>query len=106
MDLHKAYFRKKVYYTLNVLHAELDNPDQRISQDVERFCKGMSKMASNLIISPFTLAYYTYQCFYSTGWLGPISIFIYFFIGSVINKILMEPIVSTLVQQEKLEGDF
>ncbi|XP_072424312.1 lysosomal cobalamin transporter ABCD4 isoform X1 [Chiloscyllium punctatum] len=106
MDLHKAYFKKKVYYTLNVLHAELDNPDQRISQDVERFCKGMSKMASNLIISPFTLVYYTYQCFYSTGWLGPISIFIYFFIGSVANKILMEPIVSTLVQQEKLEGDF
>ncbi|XP_048393137.1 ATP-binding cassette sub-family D member 4 isoform X2 [Stegostoma tigrinum] len=106
MDLHKAYFRKKVYYTLNVLHAELDNPDQRISQDVERFCQGMKKMASNLIISPFTLAYYTYQCFSSTGWLGPISIFIYFLIGSVINKILMEPIVSTLVQQEKLEGDF
>lgn len=37
--------------------------DQRISQDVERFCRQLSSMASQLIISPFTLVYYTYQCF-------------------------------------------
>ncbi|XP_067894758.1 ATP-binding cassette sub-family D member 4 isoform X2 [Heterodontus francisci] len=106
MDLHKSYFSRKVYYTVNTLHDDLDNPDQRISQDVERFCRGMSTMASNLIISPFTLGYYTYQCFYSTGWLGPLSIFVYFIIGSIVNKTLMGPIIPTLVQQEKLEGDF
>lgn len=38
--------------------------DQRISQDAERLCKQMSTMASRLIVSPFTLAYYTYHCFY------------------------------------------
>ncbi|XP_069772186.1 lysosomal cobalamin transporter ABCD4 isoform X3 [Narcine bancroftii] len=65
--LHQAYFRRKVYYTLNVICSSLDNP---------------------------------------TGWLGPITIFIYFLIGSLINKILMGPIIPTLVQQEKLEGDF
>lgn len=37
--------------------------DQRISQDVERLCKQMSTMASRLIVSPFTISYYTYQCF-------------------------------------------
>ncbi|XP_023039595.1 ATP-binding cassette sub-family D member 4 isoform X5 [Piliocolobus tephrosceles] len=37
--------------------------DQRISQDVERFCRQLSSMASKLIVSPFTLVYYTYQCF-------------------------------------------
>ncbi|XP_064420956.1 ATP-binding cassette sub-family D member 4 isoform X2 [Latimeria chalumnae] len=104
--LHQYYFRGKMYYTLNVLREDIDNPDQRISQDVERFCKQTSSMASKLLISPFTLAYYTYQCFCSTGWLGPVSIFAYFVIGTIVNKILMGPIVSTLVQQEKLEGDF
>ncbi|XP_077179345.1 lysosomal cobalamin transporter ABCD4 isoform X2 [Paroedura picta] len=104
--LHGYYFQGQVYYTLNVLHEDIDNPDQRISQDVERFCKQLSSMASKVIIAPFTLVYYTYQCFRSTGWLGPVSIFGYFIVGTVINKILMSPIVSTLVQQEKLEGDF
>ncbi|XP_069493721.1 lysosomal cobalamin transporter ABCD4 isoform X4 [Ambystoma mexicanum] len=65
--LHRSYFRGQVYYTLNVLRKDIDNP---------------------------------------TGWLGPVSIFGYFIIGTVVNKVLMGPIVSTLVQQEKLEGDF
>ncbi|XP_064569448.1 lysosomal cobalamin transporter ABCD4 isoform X6 [Zonotrichia leucophrys gambelii] len=104
--LHSCYFQGQVYYNLLVLREDIDNPDQRISQDVERFCRQLSSMASKLVISPFTLAYYTYQCFHSTGWLGPVSIFGYFIIGTMINKVLMSPIVSKLVQQEKLEGDF
>ncbi|XP_065493064.1 lysosomal cobalamin transporter ABCD4 isoform X4 [Caloenas nicobarica] len=104
--LHSCYFQGQVYYSLHVLREDIDNPDQRISQDVERFCRQLSSMASKLIISPFTLAYYTYQCFRSTGWLGPVSIFGYFIIGTIVNKVLMSPIVSKLVQQEKLEGDF
>ncbi|XP_077408168.1 lysosomal cobalamin transporter ABCD4 [Vanacampus margaritifer] len=105
-SLHKAYFQGRVYYTINVLREDIDNPDQRISQDAERLCKQMSSMASRLIVSPFTLAYYTYHCFYSTGWMGPVSIFAYFVVGTLANKILMGPIVSTLFEQEKLEGDF
>uniref|UniRef100_A0A8D0HCL1 ATP binding cassette subfamily D member 4 n=1 Tax=Sphenodon punctatus TaxID=8508 RepID=A0A8D0HCL1_SPHPU len=104
--LHRYYFQGQVYYTLNVLHEDIDNPDQRISQDVERFCRQMSSMASKLLISPFTLGYYTYQCFQRTGWLGPVSIFVYFVIGTIVNKMLMSPIVAKLVHQEKLEGNF
>ncbi|XP_044780672.1 lysosomal cobalamin transporter ABCD4 isoform X3 [Bubalus bubalis] len=104
--LHRLYFRGRVYYTLNVLRDDVDNPDQRISQDVERFCRQLSSMASKLIISPFTLIYYTYQCFRSTSWLGPVSIFGYFILGTVVNRLVMGPIVAKLVQQEKLEGDF
>ncbi|XP_067291361.1 ATP-binding cassette sub-family D member 4 isoform X2 [Pseudorasbora parva] len=66
----------------------------------------MSTMASRLLISPFTLTYYTYQCFNSAGWIGFVSIFGYFVAGTIINKLLIGPIVSLLVEQEKLEGDF
>ncbi|XP_076024120.1 lysosomal cobalamin transporter ABCD4 [Genypterus blacodes] len=104
-SLHKAYFQGRVYYTLNVLREDIDNPDQRISQDAERLCKQMSTMASRLIVSPFTLAYYTYHCLHSTGWIGPSSIFGYFVCGTIANKVLMGPIVSTLFEQEKLEGE-
>ncbi|XP_078452302.1 lysosomal cobalamin transporter ABCD4 [Lampetra fluviatilis] len=104
--LHDLYFRGRAYYRLNTLQDALDNPDQRISQDVERFCKQLSLMASKLLMSPFTLCYYTYQCFISTGWIGPVSVFAYFLVGTVTNKLLMGPIISTLVAQEKMEGDF
>ncbi|XP_053552947.1 lysosomal cobalamin transporter ABCD4 [Bombina bombina] len=104
--LHRLYFHKQVYYTLGVQHPHIDNPDQRITQDVERFCRELSSTASKVLIAPFTLVYYSYQCALSTGWMGPVSIFGYFLVGSFLNKVLMSPIVPTLVQQEKLEGDF
>ncbi|XP_076826392.1 lysosomal cobalamin transporter ABCD4 isoform X2 [Brachyhypopomus gauderio] len=105
-DLHRDYFWGRVYYTLNVLRKDIDNPDQRISQDAERLCKQLSTMASRIVISPFTVSYYTYQCYSSTGWTGLLSIFGYFVLGTIVNKILMGPIVSALIEQEKLEGDF
>ncbi|XP_031556621.1 ATP-binding cassette sub-family D member 4-like [Actinia tenebrosa] len=104
--LHKGYFNLDSYYNLNVLEQSIDNPDQRITQDVDRFCKQFSQIIASLIISPFTIAYYTYQCYSSAGYIGPVSIFGYFLVGTIINKLIMSPIISLVVRQEKLEGDF
>ncbi|KAM8921134.1 lysosomal cobalamin transporter ABCD4 [Pelodytes ibericus] len=104
--LHRLYFNKQVYYTLSVQHPHIDNPDQRMTQDVERLCRDFSSFASKILTTPFTLVYYSYQCALSTGWMGPVSIFGYFVIGSLLNKVLMSPVIPKLIQQEKLEGDF
>ncbi|XP_073494272.1 lysosomal cobalamin transporter ABCD4 isoform X2 [Phyllobates terribilis] len=104
--LHRLYFTKQVYYTLSVERPQLDNPDQRMTQDVERLCRELGTVASKLLTTPFTLVYYSYQCAVSTGWMGPLSIFGYFVVGSLLNRLLMGPIIPKLVQQEKLEGDF
>ncbi|CAH2328902.1 ATP-binding cassette sub-family D member 4 isoform X1 [Pelobates cultripes] len=104
--LHRLYFNKQVYYTLSVQHPHIDNPDQRMTQDVERLCRELGSFASKVLLTPFLLAYYSYQCAVSTGWVGPVSIFGYFVVGSLLNKVLMSPVIPRLVQQEKLEGDF
>ncbi|XP_040268263.1 lysosomal cobalamin transporter ABCD4 [Bufo bufo] len=104
--LHRLYFTKHVYYTLSAERPRVDNPDQRMTQDVERLCRELGSVASKLLTTPFTLVYYSYQCAISTGWMGPLSIFGYFLIGSLLNKLLMGPVIPKLVQQEKLEGDF
>ncbi|XP_071972960.1 lysosomal cobalamin transporter ABCD4 isoform X1 [Engystomops pustulosus] len=104
--LHRAYFNNLVYYTLSVEHPYVDNPDQRMTQDVERLCRELGSVASKLLTTPFTLVYYSYQCAVSTGWMGPLSIFGYFVIGSLLNRLLMGPVIPKLIQQEKLEGDF
>ncbi|KAM9488146.1 lysosomal cobalamin transporter ABCD4 isoform 2-T2 [Clarias gariepinus] len=105
-SLHQDYFSGQIYYTLNVLQSDTDNPDQRMTQDAERLCKQLSSMASRLVISPFTISYYSYQVFNITGWIGFVSILGYFLVGTVANKFLIGPVVSTLVEQEKLEGNF
>lgn len=105
-NLHRGYFKDDSFYNLNLLDKTIDNPDQRITQDIDRFCKQFSQIIASLIISPFTIAYYSYQCYSSAGYVGPLSIFGYFLVGTLINKLIMSPIITLVVKQEKLEGDF
>ncbi|KAL3874416.1 hypothetical protein ACJMK2_037433 [Sinanodonta woodiana] len=104
--LHKAYFKDVLYYTLNVIDKSIDNPDQRITQDVDKMCDNFSQIVAPLIISPFTIAYYIYQCSKSTGYLGPVSVLIFFIIATIINKILMSPVVNFVFLKERMEGYF
>ena len=39
----------------------LDNPDQRITQDVDSMCLSISKITPILLISPFVIGYYIYK---------------------------------------------
>ncbi|CAB4000403.1 ATP-binding cassette sub-family D member 4 isoform X1, partial [Paramuricea clavata] len=104
--IHKFYFAQDNYYELNVLQRDIDNLDQRITQDVDKFSNQFSSIFSTLVISPFTVGYYTYQCYKSIGYIGPLSIYGYFIVGTLFNKILMAPIIKLVFQQEKLEGNF
>jgi len=61
--LHSGYFKHRAYYKMNVLQDKLDNIDQRITQEVDRFCLSFRSLLLVLIISPFTIAYYTYLCY-------------------------------------------
>lgn len=83
-----------------------DNPDQRITQDTDKLCSTLSNVLPMLMISPFTIAYYSYVSYTSTGWVGPISVLVYFLFSTFINKLLMSPVVAMVYLQEKCEGYF
>lgn len=107
--LHGLYFADKNFYCVNILKelgGELDNVDQRMTQDVDRFCKALADALPAALIAPFTTAYYNYQAYVATGWIGPVSTFVFFVVFTVLNKFLMAPVVPRVYQQEKQEGQF
>lgn len=104
--LHRLYFSGFNYYSLNILDRTVDNPDQRMTQDVDRLCLTLSTITTKVIISPFQIGYYTYKVFVGTGWLGTVSIYGLFFLGTVVNRLVMSPVVKFVVKQEKCEGNF
>lgn len=70
LKLHKLYFFSDFYYKVCVLDAQrnkLDNPDQRITQDVDAMCQYFSVTLPKLLISPFVIAYYSYNSYQTTG---------------------------------------
>ena len=42
----------------------------------------------------------------SMGYIGPLSIYAFFVVSTILNKFIMGPVVSRVFQQERQEGDF
>ncbi|ELT99191.1 hypothetical protein CAPTEDRAFT_108590, partial [Capitella teleta] len=106
LHLHKRYFHSLLYYHLNVLDDQVDNPDQRITQDVNKMCDTFSQIVAKLLVSPFTIVYYMYTTWEKTGYIGPLCVVGFFAISTVFNKFLMSAVVHLVYKQEKYEGDF
>ena len=51
--------------------------DQRITQDVERFCDEVSQALPKLILQPFLIGYYSYKTFIRSGLLSFVLVFLY-----------------------------
>jgi len=104
--LHKLYMSGTNYYRLNVLDATVDNPDQRMTSDVSSLIESYSNIISHLVVTPFTIGYYTYDAYTRAGWIGPTGMYAIFIVSTLVNKLLMRPVVKITVEREKREGDF
>ncbi|XP_033125750.1 ATP-binding cassette sub-family D member 4-like [Anneissia japonica] len=105
--LHHLYLKDVCYYQLNVLQVgKIDNPDQRIADDVNQLCTKFSSMVALLVISPITIIYYTVKVAQVTGYVGPLCIYGFFFLTNIINKFIMSPVVNLKVKQDRKEGEF
>ncbi|KAJ8309383.1 hypothetical protein KUTeg_014257 [Tegillarca granosa] len=103
--VHQEYFTDILYYDINT-QGRIDNPDQRITQDVDKLSSTFSQIFSPIILSPFIIGYYTYHCFKTTGYLGPVGVLVFFLVSTIINKLLMSPVVTLVFKRERREGDF
>ncbi len=100
--LQERYLRGRRFFA--VLD-RVDNPDQRIAEDAALLCvtlAGMLPSASVLGV----IVFYTQQTAAVMGWMGPVAIYVYFFLGSFVNRLLMSRVAQSVWRQERCEGSF
>ncbi|GMS95621.1 hypothetical protein PENTCL1PPCAC_17796, partial [Pristionchus entomophagus] len=104
----KLYLQTNLFYNLNCVDdGGIDNPDQRLSQDVERACNLLAtKILPVAILAPFTISFYTYKTWSVAGPFGVGIIYGYFIVGTVISRLLLSPITKWAARMERAEGDF
>ncbi|CAG2110509.1 unnamed protein product [Medioppia subpectinata] len=101
------YFRDRRYYDLNVSsERRKDNLDQRLTQDVDLFCKQLSLIIADLIVWPFLIAFYTYKTWVVIGYIGPLGCLIFFLCSTAINKGLISLVLHFVYLQQRAEGDY
>ncbi|KAJ2815088.1 hypothetical protein GGI24_006165, partial [Coemansia furcata] len=101
---HRRYIRARAFYE-TVRRGTVDNPDQRITQDVERLASSIATILPELLIAPFLVVYYTVQCWSMAGPLGPLAIYAYFVAGALSTRAVMAPIIRRVYDQEREEGN-
>ncbi|KAL3083025.1 hypothetical protein niasHS_010827 [Heterodera schachtii] len=102
--MHRLYFKRHAFYNLT---NSLDNPDQRMTQDIEKCTRIFAcELLGPLLLSPFVVFFYTYLTFNSSGFLGPLTIYAFFITATLVNRALISRTIPLVAEQEKKEGDF
>ncbi|XP_054168656.1 lysosomal cobalamin transporter ABCD4-like [Oppia nitens] len=104
--LNVLYFKDLSYYRLNVIDRYKDNLDQRITQDVDAFCRSLSSIISDLLVWPFIIPFYTYHSYVIIGYIGPLGCFIFFIVTTVLNKSLISMVSNKVYLQQQSEGNY
>ena len=55
-----------LYYLLHRITSSLVDDhfrDQRLTQDVDKFCQELKKVVPQVVIAPFVIVYYTYKTY-------------------------------------------
>ncbi|KAF2069414.1 hypothetical protein CYY_009271 [Polysphondylium violaceum] len=106
LTLQDLYFTKNLYYKIIAFDDRIDNPDQRLTSDIDNFTTTLASVLSQCITGPMVVIYYTYLTWTTISWYAPLIVYGYFFLGYFANKLVMSPMVSINFLQDKLEGDF
>lgn len=100
----KRYFFNRAYYRLRTSN-RVDNPDQRISEDVKSFTTGVLGYFLTLINSGVTLAAFL-GVLWTISWTLPVSLFFYATLGTGISIWIGHRLVSLNFHQYRKEADF
>ncbi|KAI9208826.1 ABC transporter transmembrane region 2-domain-containing protein [Polychytrium aggregatum] len=84
----------------------VENPDQRIAEDVGRFTEQLIKIIGELTMKPVLIAYYTYQIYKVAGWVGPTLMYTYFVFSTLICRYVLLPMIPLVYTKERSEGNF
>ena len=100
----KRYFNDRAYYRVN-LDSTIDNPDQRIEEDIARFCDETVMFFLVAFNSTVQLLLYI-SLLYSIYWMLLVVAIGYAFMGSLVTSLLGRPLIGLNFSQFKKEADY
>eukprot|EP00842_Homolaphlyctis_polyrhiza_P006759 jgi/Hompol1/7084/HPOL_002437-RA len=105
--LQSRYITNANLYQLAVARHDLDNPDQRITQDISNFVDTIRSILESLVIVPGLIGWYSKKLTDIDNTATSPLIFYGFFLGSIIIcRIAIHPVISLVFNREYAEGNF
>jgi len=105
--LHDLYLNGMTFYRAsNMGSLKIDNMDQRITQDTEKFASALASLYGNIFKPVLDIVLLTSRLAKVVGLRGPLIMYFYYFLSSILLRAIMPPFAKLTAEQQKLEGDF
>ncbi|XP_063062856.1 ATP-binding cassette sub-family D member 3a isoform X3 [Engraulis encrasicolus] len=104
--LYDEYLKGYTYYKMGNLDNRIANPDQLLTQDVEKFCNSVVELYSNLSKPLLDIGLYIFKLTSAIGAQGPASMMAYLLISGLFLTRLRRPIGKMTVTEQRFEGEY
>ncbi|XP_074226098.1 ATP-binding cassette sub-family D member 3 isoform X3 [Camelus bactrianus] len=104
--LYEEYLQAFTYYKMGNLDNRIANPDQLLTQDVEKFCNSVVDLYSNLSKPFLDIVLYIFKLTTAIGAQGPASMMAYLIVSGLFLTRLRRPIGKMTVTEQKFEGEY
>ena len=104
--LYEEYLKAYTYYKMGNLDNRIANPDQLLTQDVEKFCNSVVDLYSNLSKPFLDIVLYIFKLTSAIGAQGPASMMAYLIVSGFFLTRLRRPIGKMTIIEQKYEGEY
>ncbi|KAF6343921.1 ATP binding cassette subfamily D member 3 [Rhinolophus ferrumequinum] len=104
--LYEEYLQAFTYYKMGNLDNRIANPDQLLTQDVEKFCNSVVDLYSNLSKPFLDIVLYIFKLTSAIGAQGPASMMAYLLVSGLFLTRLRRPIGKMTITEQKYEGEY
>eukprot|EP00330_Aristerostoma_sp_ATCC50986_P012335 CAMPEP_0114590036 /NCGR_PEP_ID=MMETSP0125-20121206/12353_1 /TAXON_ID=485358 ORGANISM="Aristerostoma sp., Strain ATCC 50986" /NCGR_SAMPLE_ID=MMETSP0125 /ASSEMBLY_ACC=CAM_ASM_000245 /LENGTH=500 /DNA_ID=CAMNT_0001787259 /DNA_START=543 /DNA_END=2045 /DNA_ORIENTATION=+ len=95
-----------IYYKLTNIDARVPNPDQRMTQDIEKWANSLSNLYSNFTKPVLDIVLFSRKLAEILGWKGPLLQIAWYFVSGVFMRFISPAFGKMTAVQQQLEGKY
>eukprot|EP00743_Colponemidia_sp_Colp-15_P001440 GILK01001579.1.p1 GENE.GILK01001579.1~~GILK01001579.1.p1 ORF type:complete len:694 (+),score=88.80 GILK01001579.1:74-2083(+) len=103
---HQKYLNGMVFYQLSNLDCRIPNPDQRLTQDIEKWSTCLSSLYSNFTKPLLDIVLFSKKLAELVGFAGPAAVIGWYFMSGMVIKLVSPPFGKLTAEEQRLEGDY
>jgi len=100
------YLDKMIYYQICNLDNRIRNPDQRLTQDIEKWATSLSNLYSNFSKPLLDIVLLSRKLAELVGWEGPGMMISWYLVSGIFIRFITPTFGKLVAQQQDLEGKF
>lgn len=100
------YLDGMTYYQLTNIDARIPNPDQRLTQDIDKWAHSLSNLYSNVTKPILDIVLFSKKLAAILGWQGPGSIILWYIVSTGVLRVVSPAFGRLTAIEQQLEGSY